>query len=115
MVRLPNRNNVTFAPGSAITCSNGALSCCAADVFPDYIFLKYATKNGSDVYCYPVTDNMVFKTEYISSIPPKLGMAVGMSTSNGKSDRVTFNSNGKGIILEINSSEGIVYVKFRKK
>lgn len=113
-VRLPNNNKTDFTPGSALVCSNGTLVHASSDSFPDYIFTKHHTKDKSIATCYQVSDDMIFKVEYVSAIAPKIGMKIGISNSKGSANSVTYNSSGKGMVTELGKTKNTVYVKFQR-
>ena len=111
-VELRIKTNGSIVPGSAVSCSNNVLYNTAADSAPDYILARYSNTNDAKI-CYTVTNDMIFKVEFNAVVSPKLGMKVGLSKSMSDADCVTYNSNGKGIIVGI-ENQNMVYVRFQK-
>lgn len=98
--------------GSALTCTNNILTTTNADAAPDYI-LKSSQKSNGTKCCSTVTSDMIFKVEYISAMTPKIGMKVAIADKDGTADAVSYNSNGKGVIVGI-VNKNMVYVRFQK-
>ena len=110
VVNFNIKMNTGINSGSVVSCVNNVLLNTSADAFPDYVFMSVSDGIKK---CYAITENMIFKVEFTSDITPKLGMQVGLSNLFGKADSVAYNTNGKGIIVGIESPT-IVYVKFKK-
>ena len=83
-----------------------------ATVCPEYISLG-VNEDSDSVNAIVVTEDMIFKVEYVGTTQPLIGMSVGLSNHTGKTDAVTYNTSGKGKIVEIDD-ENFVYVRFRK-
>jgi hypothetical protein len=105
-------SSATIVPGCALTCSSGKMSTSTATVFPEYISLGI-DEDSSSVNAMVVTEDMIFKVEYIGTTSPLIGMNVGPTNHIAKADAVTYNTSGKGKIVEI-GDENFVYVRFRK-
>lgn len=107
--------NTAYTLGEALVCTSGTASSPSANSAPDYIAL---TRNYSIDNKYldaqVVTENSVFKVEYIGTMAPYVGMSVGLATRVSKMDAVTYNTNGKGTVIGISDDAKLVYVRFRK-
>ena len=104
-----------IAPGCAITCTNGVAALASSTAMPDYISLTGNIDEARHkIDAMLVTEDMIFKVEYIGTSTPLIGMTVGISTTKNKMDSVTYNSSGKGRIIDIDDDQKMVYVKFRK-
>lgn len=113
--RLNCAEGTLIAPGCALTCNNGLVAHVSSTVMPDYISLTgNIDSSGTKIEAMLVTEDMIFKVEYTGSTTPLVGMNVGISTGKNKMDSVTYNSGGKGRIVEIDDDKKMVYVKFRK-
>ena len=112
VVELGIKVNGAPISGSAVSCTNNIISNTNSDAAPDYIF-KSSSASKSTVFCYSVTNDMIFKVEYTSAMTPKIGMKVGIADKNGASDAVAYNSNGKGIIVDV-INKNMVHVRFQK-
>lgn len=113
--RLDYADSTVIGPGCALTCSSGALTLASGTAMPDYISLTGnidEPRNKIDAML--VTEDMIFKVEFTGTTPPLMGMNVGISTIKNKMDSVTYNSSGKGRIVDIDDDRKLVYVKFRK-
>lgn len=105
----------TIGPGCALICASGVATIASSTVMPDYISLTGNIDEArKKIDAMLVTEDMIFKVEYTGSTVPLIGMSVGISTSKNKMDSVTYNSSGKGRIVEIDDDQKMVYVKFRK-
>ena len=115
-VKLQKSPSLAVSAGTALTINLGTLSTATYDAFPDYILTKDTKDESSTkVLAYHVTENMVFKVDYTNAIPPKLGMKVGIySLPDCPSGAVGFNTNGKGMIVDIEPGGKKVYVRFSK-
>ena len=112
-VFLTKKSSDPYPMGCALVCTNGSISYAAADSYPDYIVTNDVNSlSRGKIQCFQVTENMVFKVEYTSAIAAKLGMRVGITSSSGSPSTVTFNLNGKGLIVALDENPNIVYVKF---
>ena len=105
--------SATIVPGCALACSNGKMTNSNATVCPEYISLG-VDEDSSFVNAIVVTEDMIFKVEYTGTTDPLVGMSVGLSNHIGKTDAVTYNTSGKGKIVEIDDDKAFVYVRFRK-
>ena len=113
--RLPFGASVNIAPGCALSCQGGTLAVPTATAMPDYIAISSSNRStNKKIDAMLVTEDMVFKVEITGTVTPTLGMSVGLSTKEYKMDAVTYNANGKGTVIGIDSATGLVYVKFRK-
>ena len=114
-VHLLKCNSNTFVLGEALVCTGGLATSPSANAAPDYISLtrNYLTHHQK-LDAIVVTENSVFKVEYTGTVTPYVGMPVGLSTYNSKMDAVTYNTNGKGIVLKVSDDAKFVYVRFRK-
>lgn len=98
--------------GSVVTCTNNVATNTAADGTPDYVY-KGLTISGKAHLLSQITNDMIFKVEYVSAMMPKIGMKVSIADYKGKSDAVTYNSSGKGVIVDVENKK-MVYVRFQK-
>ena len=113
--KLDYSESAVIGPGCALTCTNGTANLASSTAMPDYISLTGNIDEArKKIDAMLVTEDMIFKVEYTGSSIPQIGMAVGISTSKNKMDSVTYNSSGKGRIIEIDDDQKMVYVKFRK-
>lgn len=113
--RLDYAESAVIGPGCALTCTSGALALASSTAMPDYISLTgNIDESRSKIDAMLVTEDMIFKVEFTGTTPPLVGMSVGLSTTKNKMDSVTYNSSGKGKIVDIDDDRKIVYVKFRK-
>ena len=113
--KLDYEASAVIAPGCALTCTNGAASLASSTAMPDYISLTGNIDEARHkIDAMLVTEDMIFKVEYNGNTTPLIGMPVGLSTTKNKMDSVTYNSSGKGKIVEIEDDQKMVYVKFRK-
>lgn len=104
-------------PGSAAVCSNGMISVPELNACPEYVVVSTTTntKRPLKTACYPINEDMIFKINYNDTVTPRVGMRVGITSSeNADSDSVIYSSNGKGIITDVDESKKFVYVKFTK-
>ena len=115
-VKLVNRNSrISITPGCALTCTNGIASTPSTSDSPEYIALaNNYYSNPNKVGGMLVTENMVFKVEYIGNVTPIIGMSVGLASGGDTVDSVTYNSSGKGTIIGLDDDKRFVYVRFRK-
>lgn len=113
--KLKYNASATIGPGCALSCSNGLLVSSASTAVPDYVSL-YGNDDPSrnTIEAMFVTEDMVFKVEYVGSTTPYVGMIVGLATSTHKMDSVTNNTSGKAAIIGIDDDQKLVYVRFRK-
>lgn len=111
--KLKALSSATIIPGCALSCSNGKLTNSTATTCPEYISLGTDSISGF-VSAIVVTENMLFKVEYAGTTDPLVGMSVGLTNHTGKTDAVTYNTSGKGKIVEIDDNKEYVYVRFRK-
>ena len=113
--RLKHSIAATITPGCALSCLSGVLSTCVNTAMPDYIALtSNADPSVDTVDAMFVTEDMIFKVEYIGTTPPYVGMSVGLSNDQYKADSVINNASGKGSILALDDDKKLVYVRFRK-
>ena len=113
--KLRYNASAVIGPGCALSCSNGLLVSSASTAIPDYISITGNDDPTRDtVDAMFVTEDMVFKVEYVGSTEPYVGMIVGLATSTNKMDSVTNNTSGKAAILGIEDDKKLVYVRFRK-
>lgn len=113
--KLPYSATSPIGPGCALTCTNGVAGFATSTAMPDYISLTgNADEERKKIDAMLITEDMIFKVEYIGSTPPLIGLSVGLATKKYKMDSVTYNSGGKGKIIELDDAPGMVYVKFRK-
>ena len=103
----------TIIPGCTLACSSGMVTNSSATVCPEYVALGTDSISGF-VNAIVVTEDMIFKVEYTGTTDPLVGMSVGLANHNGKTDAVTYNTSGKGKIVEIDDDKAFVYVRFRK-
>ena len=99
---------------SAVTCTNGVLTTAGEEDFPNYIVIDKCDSANYQCICMPVTDDMVFKVEYIDTIPPVIGLRVGLTSLKNPMDAVEFNTYGKGVILGADDDPKFVYIRFLK-
>lgn len=114
-IKFPYDPSATITYGSALICSNGNLTNPSGTALPEFISVcdkNDSTKNTIDAIL--VTEDMIFKVEYTGNITPYVGMSVGIAAHKGKSDGVTNNSSGKGLIVGIEDDKKLVHVRFRK-
>lgn len=113
---VPLKRKITAVIGfsSAVTCSNGELATASAEDFPTYIVIDKCDSATYECICMPVTEDMVFKVEYLDTITPKMGMRVGLASHKYPMDAVEFNSYGKGVIIGIDDDPKFVYIRFTK-
>lgn len=113
--KLDYTTSSVIGPGCALTCTNGIAGLASSTAMPDYISLTGNIDEArKKIDAMLVTEDMIFKVEYTGSTVPLIGMSVGISTGKTKMDSVTYNSSGKGRIVEIEDDKKMVYVKFRK-
>ena len=107
--------NALYLRGEAVISSSGSIATPTSISVPDYIYLSCNTTSHPDkVYVMLVTENSVFKVEYVGAIKPYVGMPVGLATHTYRMDAVTYNSNGKGTVLDVDETGEFVFVRFRK-
>lgn len=115
VIKLNNPKLIPFAHGCALMCKNGEVAAAAETAIPEYIaIVGEAEEPCATVNAMLVTDNMVFKTEYVGDTEPYVGMRVGLAKDKHEMDAVTCNENGKGTILSIDRANKLVYVRFCK-
>lgn len=113
--RIPNGSSITVSPGNALICSGGNAAVPGATVAPEYISMANSINPKSNkIDAMLVTEDMVFKVELTGTIAPTIGMSVGLSTHKSQMDAVTFNTNGKGTVIDVDDDGKTVYVRFRK-
>ena len=115
VAKLKFNASANITPGCALSCSSGSLTHSANTSMPDYISLS--SNNDPSIKTIDamfVTEDMVFKVEYVGNTEPYVGMGVGLATKKNKTDSVTYNSSGKGVILGVDDDKKLVYVRFRK-
>ena len=105
-----------FIPKAGAAVDRNGNTLIMATYFPRYIVAKDYTLNSSDTYlCYEVTDDMVFKVNFIGEGTPALGKMVGVATSGTLIDAVKLNEEGCGRIVGLDENPDYVYVKFDRK
>ncbi len=115
IVRLKYNESAVIGRGCALSNTSSGLNSPTNTGVPEYISLsgnEDVTSDKIDVIV--VTEDMVFKVEYVGSMTPTMGMSVGLATNKYKMDSVTYNSSGKGTVLGIEDDKSFVYVRFRK-
>ncbi len=113
--KLNYSESLVIAPGCALTCTNGIATLASGTAMPDYISLTGNIDEArKQIDAMLVTEDMIFKVEYTGTTTPQIGMSVGLATGKTKMDSVTYNSSGKGRIVQIEDDQKMVYVKFRK-
>ena len=114
-VRLKNNGGNDIKMGCMLMHQNGTVAFPSATTKPHYLALKDTASSESGIIdVMMINDNMVFKVEYTGSANPFLGMSVGLANLKGKMDAVTYNTNGKGTIIEIDDDNHLVYVRFHR-
>lgn len=115
-VQLLKHNKPYGIPsGSAVAYTNQLITTPTATAKPDYVTLATSYRLKSPrVNAILVTENMIFKVEFTGNATPVVGMPVGLASSGAEMDSVTYNSNGKGVIIGIERESGLVYVRFNK-
>lgn len=112
---IPKKKNSSFSRGEALICLNGYASSPNSTAFPEYIYLSQNNvANPRKLEVMAITEDSVFKADYSGTVTPYLGMPVGLSTKISGMDAVSYSSNGKGIIIGIDTDKDLVYVRFRK-
>lgn len=115
VIKLKNPELIPFAHGSALVCTDGIAAHATDTSTPEYIALVGDEEEPTaTVNAMIVTDNMVFKTSYIGTEAPYVGMNVGLAKDSFEADAVAPNKNGKGTVLAIDGNKKLVYVRFRK-
>lgn len=113
--RIDSPQNALYLRGEAVISSGGSIATPTALSVPDYIYLSYSTaSHPGKIYVLLVTENSVFKVEYVGAIKPYVGMPVGLATHKYRMDAVTYNSNGKGTVIDVDDTGEFVLVRFRK-
>ena len=114
-VQLKLNSSATFGKGCALTSNSGNASTPSATASPEYISITGIKESvNGKIQAMVVTEDMVFKVELTGTSTPYIGMLVGLSTHKDKMDAVSYNSNGKGVVLAIEDNKKFVYVRFRK-
>ena len=115
-VKLLKHNKPYGIPcGVAVIYTNQTVSTPSASAKPEYVTLATSYRLKSPrVNAILVTENMIFKVEFIGNSAPAVGMSVGLASSGMEMDSVSYNSNGKGTIIGIERETGLVYVRFSK-
>ena len=99
--------------GCALTSTNGKLTSPSSTSYPDFVALTGTDDAHGKLDVMMVTEDMVFLIELTGSTVPYVGMRVGLSNKFSKMDAVTYNSNGKGTVIDVGEA-GLVYLKFNK-
>lgn len=113
-VRLEYNYGANLGPGSALSCTIDGFNSAANTSMPEYVALSVSDIHSSKMDAILVTEDMVFKVEYLGSETPYIGMSVGLATHKYKMDAVTYNSSGKGTIIGVDDSKKLVYVRFHR-
>lgn len=114
VVRLKYNLQINLGPGSALGCTGGIFTTAMNTDMPAFVALGICDTQTDKMDAICVTEDMIFKTEYTGTATPYVGMIVGLSTHKYKLDAVTFNSNGKGIVVGVDDSKKLVYVRFHR-
>lgn len=111
-----NTSTYNYSQGSAAVLKSGSLRLANSSEFPEFILTSSSHtffKNGKADAFY-ITEDMIFKVEYVGNAVPKIGMPVGIAKYNSEADAVTSNSSGKGVIVALDDNPLYVYVKFHR-
>ena len=112
---VPKKPNAFYTRGEALISMNGVATMPTATSSPDYIFISMNYNHNYDkINVQLVTEDSVFKVEYTGNVTPYKGMSVGLATHTLNMDAVTYNTSGKGTIMDIDDDKRFVYVRFRK-
>ena len=114
VVRLKYNTGVNLGPGSAMTCSGGLYTALPNTDTPEFVAIGITDIPFKRIDGITVTEDMIFKSEYTGSAVPYVGMPVGLSTHSYKMDAVTYNANGKGIVVGVDDNTKLVYVRFHR-
>jgi len=99
---------------SAVVCKDGYLATAEKDEFPTYIVIDKCDSATYHCICMPVTENMIFKVEYLDTVTPIMGLRVGLASHKNPMDAVKYSASGKGVIIGIDDDPKFVYVRFVK-
>ena len=106
----------SFVPKAGAAVDRNGNSLLMATYFPRYIVAKDYPPTGQDSYlCYEVTEDMVFKVNFIGEGTPAVGKQVGLARAGALMDSVTLNDEGCGRIVGLDENPNYVYVKFDRK
>lgn len=112
---VPKKYDATYTRGEALISTNSGAAMPTATSSPDYIFISMNhDHNYNKINVQLVTEDSVFKVEYTGNVTPYKGMSVGLATHTLNMDAVTYNTSGKGTIMDIDDDKRFVYVRFRK-
>ena len=113
LVTLKNKSNTLVNSGCALICVDGSVAPATCASMPEYISFGHPNEDDhTTVTAMLVTENMIFKTEYTGDTKPYVGMTVGLAKSVCEMDSVCPDKNGKGTVLGVDESNGLVYVRF---
>ena len=114
-LKIKFSNVMNLGQGNAVYFNGESPQKHSTDDFPKYIVVgDYNYLYSKYIPCFEVTEDMVFLVEYTSSLAPKIGMRVGLTTMKSGTDSVGYDVYGKGRIVEV-ASDKLVYVKFTKE
>ena len=115
ITKLKFNSSAVIRRGCALSCASGLALPVTSNAMPDYIALdSNMDKSLKSVDAMLVTEDMIFKVEYSGSTQPYLNMPVGITTLRYKMDSVTYNSNGKGVVVGIDDDRQFLYVRFQR-
>ena len=114
VVRLKYNLGVNLGPGSAMSSSGGYFTALLNTDTPEFVALSTTEIPFQRMDAITVTEDMIFKVEYTGTATPYVGMKVGLSSGLYKMDSVTYNANGKGIVVGVDDNPGLVYVRFHR-
>ena len=114
VVRLRYNTGVNLGPGSALSSSGGYFTALLNTDTPEFVGLSIIDTTTRKMDAITVTEDMIFKTEYTGTATPYVGMKVGLSTSIYRMDSVTYNANGKGVVVGVDDNTKFVYVRFHR-
>ena len=111
-----SRVGCTFVPKAGMAVDRIDNTLTEATYYPRFIVAKDYNITGSEDYlCYEVTENMVFKADYVGDEEAELGRAVGLASVGGYIGGVELNDEGSGRIVGLSDDPKYVYVKFDRK
>ena len=105
-----------YFPGCAIVIKNNEAFTPQASDYPEFIATSSRSHHflNQRVDAFHVTENMIFKIDYVSEIVPRVGIPVGLTTKISGMDAVEYNTNGKGRVVALDENGKYVYVKFHE-
>ncbi len=104
-VYLPGEDGRSYSIGEAVVVKNGAVAPVRETETPTYIVGASLASGGKDVFCYPVSPDMVFETTF-SEAPSGLKV----------SDRVTLGiRDGRALSVSATKTNGVAEIYYMKE